>query len=357
MSALFSPLQLRQLQLRNRIFLSPMCQYSAVDGVANDWHLVHLGSRASGGAGLVMVEATGVCAAGRITPGCLGLWTQAQAAALAPVARFIRAQGAAAGVQLNHAGRKASTDLPWQGGKFLTAAQGGWPTLGPSALAFAPGYTAPRALGTADIAAVVQQFATAAQHALSAGFDVVEIHMAHGYLLHEFLSPLSNQRRDDYGGSFANRSRLPLAVAAAVRAVWPADRPVFVRLSVTDWVDGGWDLEQSLRLAVELKNIGIDFIDCSSGGLTADAKIPVAPGYQVSFAAELRRQTGLATGAVGLITEPRQAEKIIADGAADAVSLGREFLRDPYWPLHAARALGVDLTWPQQYLRAKAWRG
>jgi len=353
MANLFSPIKLRGLTIRNRIFVSPMCQYSARDGLANDWHMVHLGSRAVGGAGLVMVEATGVSAAGRISHGCTGLWSDAHADALRPMAGFIRDQGAVAAIQLAHAGRKASTHVPWRGGGPLAPEEGAWQALAPSAVPFGPGFPAPHALTVAEIDALVAQFADAARRALDAGFQVAEVHMAHGYLLHEFLSPLSNRREDEYGGTLENRMRLPLRVAETVRGLWPDDLPVFVRVSATDWVDGGWDLKQSIELSKRLKAMGIDFIDCSTGGLVPDAKIPAAPGFQVPFAAAIRREADIATGAVGLITGPAQAESIVADGEADAVLMARELLRDPYWPLHAAKVLGVDLEWPEQYQRAK----
>lgn len=353
MSNLFSSLRLRDLAFRNRIFVAPMCQYSARDGIADTWHLVHLGSRAVGGAGLVIAEATAVAPEGRISPGDLGLWSDAQAEALAPVARFIKEQGAVPGIQIAHAGRKASTDLPWRGGKPLLPDAGGWEPLAPSALPFAPGYATPHALERDELDRVVEQFVSAARRALTAGFEVVEVHMAHGYLLHEFLSPLSNQRGDDYGGSLDNRMRLPLRVARAVRETVPANLPVFVRISATDWVEGGWDLAQSIALARALAAAGIDLVDCSSGGLVPTAQVPSHPGYQTPFATAIRNEVGIATGAVGLITGPAQAEQIVATGLADAVFLGRELLRNPYWPLHAARALGADGPWAPQYLRAK----
>lgn len=353
MAHLFSTLRLRGLDFRNRIFVSPMCQYSSTEGLPNDWHLVHLGSRAVGGAALVMVEASAVSPAGRISPTDSGLWSARHADAFRPIANFIKAQGAVPAIQLAHAGRKASTDVPWRGGGPIESAAGGWRPLAPSALPFAPGHLVPMALTPAEIDTVVEEFATATRHALAAGFEVVELHMAHGYLLHEFLSPLSNRRTDDYGGAFVNRARLPLRVARAMRELWPAHLPLFVRISATDWVEGGWDLEQSINLAAELKNLGVDLVDCSSGGLVADAKIPAGPGFQVPFAAEIRKRVGIATGAVGLITQPAQAEDIIATGQADVVLLARELLRDPYWPLHAAKQLGVDVSWPVQYLRAK----
>ena len=353
MSLLFSTIRLRELTFRNRIFVSPMCQYSSVDGVPNQWHLVHLGSRAVGGAALVMVEASGISPEGRISPHDMGIWSEAQRDAFRPIVQFIREQGAVPGIQLAHAGRKASTNAPWRGGGPLPPDQGAWQPLAPSALPFTPAHAVPRALTAADIDVVVRQFAEAAQRALSAGFETVEIHMAHGYLLHEFLSPLSNRRTDEYGGALENRARLPLQVARAVREAWPVHLPVFVRISATDWVEGGWDIGQSIRLAQWLMDAGIDLVDCSSGGLVADARIPAGPGFQVPFAAAIRAQTGIATGAVGLITEPFQAEQIVATGQADVVLMAREFLRDPYWPLHAAQCLKVDVPWPQQYQRAK----
>ncbi|MGA9031617.1 MAG: NADH:flavin oxidoreductase/NADH oxidase [Sulfuricaulis sp.] len=353
MAKLFSDFKLRELSFRNRIFVSPMCQYSSVDGMPNSWHLVHLGSRAVGGAALVMVEASSVSPEGRISPDDMGIWSEAQRDAFRPIAQFIREQGAVPGIQLAHAGRKASTCTPWQGGGPLPPDRGGWQPLAPSAISFTPAHAMPRELTKAEMDIVVRQFAESTQRARAADFDVVEIHMAHGYLLHGFLSPLANVRTDEYGGSLENRVRLPLAVARAVREVWPAHLPVFVRISASDWVDGGWDLEQSIQFARWLKPIGIDLIDCSSGGLVADARIPAAPGFQVPFAAAIRAQTGIATGAVGLITEAHQAEQIVATGQADVILLAREFLRDPYWPVHAARRLNADVAWPKQYLRAR----
>lgn len=353
MSVLFTPLRLRGVELRNRVAVSPMCQYSAVDGRAEPWHLVHLGSRAVGGAGLLIAEATAVLPEGRISPADLGLWSDPHAAALAPIAAFIESQGAVAGIQLAHAGRKASTAPPWSGGGPVAADDGGWTPVAPSPLPFAPGHPEPAELGTAAIDAVVEAFAAAAGRAARAGFRVVELHMAHGYLLHEFLSPLTNRRNDAWGGSLENRMRLPLAVARAVRAAWPEELPLFARLSVTDWVEGGWDLPSSIVLASRLRELGVDLVDCSSGGLVPQARIPTGPGYQVPFAAAIRREAGIATGAVGLITAPEQAEQIVATGEADLVLLARELLRDPYWPLHAARALGAETAWPSQYLRAK----
>jgi 2,4-dienoyl-CoA reductase-like NADH-dependent reductase (Old Yellow Enzyme family) len=353
MSRLFSPLQLRTLTFRNRIFVSPMCQYSSHDGFPKDWHLVHLGCRAVGGAGLVMVEATAVSPEGRISPDDSGIWSDAHAEAFAPIVRFIREQGAVAGIQLAHAGRKASTDLPWRGGGPLGPDQRGWQPIAPSPLPFAHGHPAPRETTTQDLKTIRSHFEAAARHAQDAGFQVVEIHLAHGYLLHEFLSPLTNLRKDEYGGILENRMRYPLSVTQSVRDIWPQNLPVFVRISATDWAEGGWDLEQSLELCRRLKEQGIDLIDCSSGGLMQDAVIPAGPGFQTPFAAAIRKEAGIATGAVGFITEPVQAEQIVATGLADAVFLAREMLRNPSWPMEAAKALKVDIPWPVQYLRAK----
>src|SRR5690348_9897524 len=328
-----------------------MCQYSSEDGMPNDWHLVHLGSRAVGGAAFVCVEASGVTPVGRITPWDAGIWSEAHARAWKPIADFIRAHGAVPGIQLAHAGRKASCGRPWEGGKPLAPGKGAWETLGPSAVAFGD-YPAPRAMTVAEIERTVEDFRQGAAHALDAGFDVVEVHGAHGYLLHSFCSPLSNRRADAYGGSLENRIRLPLAVAKAVRDFWPADKPVFYRVSATDWADGGWDLAETLVLCRELKKIGIDLVDCSSGGNIAHQKIPLGPGYQVPFADAIRREVGIPTGAVGLISEAAQAEQIVSLGQADAVILARALLRDPYWPRHAAKELKHELPWPSQYLRA-----
>lgn len=350
MTALFEPLTLRGLTLANRIVVSPMCEYSSDDGFANDWHLVHLGSRAVGGAALVMTEATAVTPDGRISPQDLGIWKDAHVDMLARITRFIRSQRRASGMQLAHAGRKASTRRPWEGQGAVDG--DGWSPVGPTREPFADGYPVPDALDTAGIASVIKAFADAAGRALSANFDVVEVHAAHGYLVHEFLSPLSNTRDDEYGGSFANRIRLCLEIVDAVRAIWPGDRPLFVRISATDWVDGGWDIEQSIELARRLRSHGADLIDCSTGGNVARAQIPVAPGYQVPFSERIRREAGIPTGAVGLITEAAQANAIVAEGRADCVLLAREMLRDPYWPLAAARELQVSMDWPAQYLRA-----
>lgn len=353
MSMLFSHFRRRDVEFKNRIFLSPMCQYSSNEGLPTDWHFVHLGSRAIGGVALAIVEATAVSPEGRISPWDSGIWSDQHAKAFQRITAFIQEQGVVPGIQLAHAGRKASTDAPWRGEKGLALNEGGWQPLAPSPLPFKENYPIPREMTQDDIEKITSQFSTAARRCLEAGFKVIEIHMAHGYLLHEFLSPLSNHRTDEYGGSLQNRMRFPLSVARAVRENWPSDLPLFVRISCTDWVDGGWDLPQSLELSRRLKESGVDLIDCSSGGLVPYAKIPLAPGYQVPFAGEIRSKVGMATGAVGLITDPMQAEQIIASGQADVVIMARELLRNPYWPLHAAKTLNVDLSWPAQYLRAK----
>lgn len=350
MSKLFSPLNIREIRFKNRIFVSPMCQYSSEEGMPTDWHLVHLGSRAVGGAGLIIMEATAVSPEGRISPRDSGIWSDAHARALRRITHFIQSQGAIAGIQLAHAGRKAATQPPWEGRGPI---ENPWQTLAPSAIPFDSNYPAPKEMSLADIDALVAQFEAAARRSLEAGFQVAEIHAAHGYLLHEFLSPLSNRRKDEYGGSFENRARLLLRVARAVRAVWPGSLPLFVRISATDWAEGGWDLAQSIRLAGLLKESGIDLIDCSSGGVIPGVKTPAGPGYQTAFAAEIRREAGIMTGAVGLITAAAQAEHIIRSGQADAVLLARELLRNPYWPLQAAKKLGVEVDWPVQYLRSK----
>lgn len=354
MPKLFSPLTLRGVTFPNRIFVSPMCQYSCTDGVPNDWHLVHLGSRAVGGAGLVMVEATAVSPEGRISPADTGLWNDTQAKAFERISSAIASQGSIPGIQLAHAGRKASTAPPWQGGRPIEAGDGGWQPVAPSPIPFACGYPMPRALSSAEVEMLVTRFAEAAERAFQAGFQVVEVHMAHGYLLHEFLSPLSNLRQDEFGGGLEARIKFPQNVAAAVRETWPDSLPVFVRISATDWVDNGWDLEQSIAFARRLRATGVDLIDCSSGGTVPEAKIPAGPGFQVPFSAAIRREAKIATGAVGLITSAQQAEQTLLCGDADAVFLGRQMLRDPYWPLHAAKELGVDIAWPVQYDRAKS---
>ncbi len=355
MSALFTPFSLRSLTLRNRIGVSPMCQYSSDNGFATDWHLVHLGAFATGGAGLVLTEAAAVTPEGRISPQDLGIWDDAHIPMLRRITDFCRAQGAVMGIQLAHAGRKASTRRPWeQPGGAVPASEGGWDNvMAPSALPFAPNYPSPHALSLDGIAHVIASFGAAAKRAIEAGFQVAELHAAHGYLLHEFLSPLSNQRSDQYGGSFDNRIRLTLDVTDAVRAVWPADLPLFVRISTTDWAEGGWSLEESVQLATRLHARGVDVLDCSSGGLAAHQQIAIGPGYQVPFARRIRAETGMPTAAVGLITDAVQAEQIVAEGSADMVLLARELLRNPRWPLLAAHTLGANITWPPQYERAR----
>jgi len=348
--SLFSPLTIGNVTLRNRIAISPMCEYSAIEGVPNDWHFVHLGSRAVGGAGLVFTEATAVSSEGRISPADTGLWNEAQEHAWKRIADFVRAHGAVPGIQLAHAGRKGSTDVPWRGGKPLAAGMGAWTTDAPSAIAF-EGYDAPRAMDVARIDKVVGDFARATRRARKAGFAVIELHAAHGYLLHEFLSPLSNQRNDRYGGTLENRARLLRQIIMAMRAEWPRPHPLFVRVSATDWTAGGWDIDECVELACWLKEDGVDLVDTSSGGNIAGAKIPLGPGYQVPFAARIRREAGIATGAVGLITTAQQAQDIIEKGEADIVLIARESLRDPYFPRRAARELGVRIDAPEQYQR------
>ncbi|HET9122707.1 MAG TPA: NADH:flavin oxidoreductase/NADH oxidase [Acidiferrobacteraceae bacterium] len=350
MSVLFTPLTLRSVTFKHRVFMSPMCQYSATDGVPNDWHRIHLASRAVGGAALVFFEATAVTPEGRISDGDLGLWDDRQIPAYRDLVTLLKQHGAVPGLQLAHAGRKGSTAVPWQGGAALPAGQG-WTPLAPSAIAFGK-LTHPRSMNEQDLKEVRLAFVNSAQRALAAGFEVLELHAAHGYLLHEFLSPLSNQRQDAWGGDLAHRMRYPLSVVEAVRAVWPEHLPLFVRLSATDWAEGGWDLDQSIAFARELKTRGVDFIDCSSGGLVPHASIPATPGYQVGFAQSIRKAAAVATGAVGLITEATQAQAIIAEGQADAVLLARALLRSPYWVRDAARALGCPLPWPDPYARA-----
>ena len=351
---LLTPLTLRGITLRNRIGVSPMCQYSAVEGRAGDWHLVHYGGFATGGAGLVVFEASAVEGRGRISPADLGIWDDAQVEPLARVVRFVESQGAVPALQLAHAGRKASVRVPWeQGGAPLSPKAGGWAVVGPSALPFADGHATPAALDEAGLRGVVAAFGAAARRAVAAGFRAVEVHAAHGYLLHQFLSPLSNQRSDGYGGDFAGRTRLAREVVTAVRAAVPDAMPVLVRVSATDWVDGGWTPDQTVALARDLGGLGVDLVDCSSGGLVPYARVPVAPGYQVGFAERVRREAGVASAAVGMITTPTQAEAIVAGGQADLVLMAREFLRDPHFPLRAATALAVDGPWPRQYLRAR----
>ena len=349
---LFSPFQLRSVVFPNRIGVSPMCEYSSEDGFANDWHLVHLGCRAQGGAGLVITEASAVTPEGRISSADLGIWKDEHIDRLEQICRFVQAQGARAGVQLAHAGRKGSMTAPFGGERLLTPEEGRWEPVGPSPIAFSPNYAVPKTLDEAGIAGVVDAFADATQRADRAGFDFVEIHAAHGYLLHEFLSPLANQRTDAYGGSFDNRIRLLLKVVDAVRAAWPEHLPIFVRISATDWAEGGWSPDDSVALARRLREHGVDLVDVSSGGQVPNARIPVGPGFQVPFAARIRKEAAIPTAAVGMITDPKQANEIIANGEADMVLLAREMLRDPFWPLHAASALGETASWPVQYLRA-----
>ncbi len=353
-SLLFSPIQLAGVSIRNRVFVSPMCQYSSQDGFSNDWHLVHLGSRAVGGAGLVFTEAAAVLPEGRITPTDLGLWKDDHIPELKRMVAFVHRQGARAGVQLAHAGRKASMTLPWaKEQRFVTPSEGGWQNvMAPSTVRFAENFAQPIALDLTGIQTVIRAFARAAERAVEAGFDLVEVHAAHGYLLHEFLSPLSNRRTDPYGGAFENRIRMLVEVVDAVRAVLPADSPLLVRISATDWVEGGWDLEQSVALAKVLKQHKVSLIDVSSGGMAATAVMPIGPGYQTPFAERIRREVDIATGTVGMITSAAQAEHILRTGQADVVLLARELLREPYWPLHAAEELGDVTSWPAQYLRA-----
>ena len=353
MSKLFSPLVIKDIEFKNRMVISPMCQYSAVDGFANDWHLVHLGSRAVGGAALIIQEATAVSSEGRITPGDLGLYKDEHIEKLQAITKFIHEQGAMAGIQLAHAGRKASCSVPWNGGDKLKEGEGGWKTVAPTSVAFNIEDDAPEALDIDGIGKVIADFKAAAQRSLSAGYKVVEIHAAHGYLIHQFLSPLSNHRIDNYGGSFENRIRLLLEIVKAIQTVWPQNLPLFVRISATDWADGGWNIDEAVKLSAILKKAGVDLIDCSSGGLVPYAKITWKPGYQVAFAERIKKEAGILTSAVGLITEVQQAEHILKKGEADLILLGRESLREPYFALKAAADLGDDITWPLQYQRAK----
>jgi 2,4-dienoyl-CoA reductase-like NADH-dependent reductase (Old Yellow Enzyme family) len=349
---IFDPLEIRGTKLPNRIVVSPMCEYSSTDGFANDWHLVHLGSRAVGGAGGVFTEATAVTPEGRISPQDLGIWKDAHIEFLARITKFVRSQGAIPGIQLAHAGRKGSTVRPWEGARAVPISEGGWKPVAPTARAFADAYAVPEELNLDGIRKVVQAFADAARRACDAGFGIIEIHSAHGYLLHEFLSPLSNERFDAYGGSFENRTRLLKEVISAVRRIWPEDRPLFVRISATDWLENGWDLDQSVELVRQLAPLGVDLVDCSSGGILPGAKIPIGPLYQVPFAERIRQETGVPTGAVGMITTPAEADQILREGKADLIIMAREFLRKPYWPLEAAHKLGYSVSWPVQYLRA-----
>lgn len=346
---LLSPLEIRGVKLRSRIGMSPMCQYSSYEGLATDWHLVHLGSRAVGGAALVMVEATAVARDGRITPGDMGIWDDKHIEPLARIARFVQSQGAVPGIQLAHAGRKASCDLPWKGGAALKIGEGGWVTRAPSSIPFNDNDPVPKELDEKGIQEIIDAFLSAAKRALAAGFKIIEIHSAHGYLLHEFLSPISNKRDDAYGGSLENRMRLALTVAEKLRKIIPDNLPLFTRISATDWVEKGWDLEQSVHLAKRLKSKGVDLIDVSSGGMVPKAQIPVGKGYQIPFAREIRKDADILTAAVGLITETAQANEIITEGHADLVLLGRELLREPYWAAKAEAALGEEPLWPIQY--------
>lgn len=353
MTHLFEPLTIGSVTLRNRIVVAPMCQYSSIDGYANDWHLVHLASRAVGGAGLVLTEAAAVEARGRISPQDLGIWSDGHIEALTKIVEVIHNLGAIAGIQLAHAGRKASTAPPWEGGKPVDETAGGWrPIVSSSAIAFSENHPVPEALSLEGIQQVIHAFVQAAKRSVNAGFKVIEIHAAHGYLLHQFLSPLSNQRQDQYGGSFENRTRLLIEVAQRVREILPVGYPLWVRISATDWVENGWDLEQSIALSDKLKSLGVDLIDCSRGGSLPHVKIPYGPGYQTVFASRIRHEANILTGAVGLITSPEQADHIIRTGQADIVLLARELLRNPYWPSHAAKKLGQAAVWPVQYERA-----
>lgn len=354
MAKLFKPLKIKSVELKNRIVISPMCEYSSEDGFANDWHFVHLGSRAVGGAGLIITEATAISPEGRITPDDLGLWKDEHIAELKKIVGFIHDNGSVAGVQLAHAGRKASHQSSWKGGGLIASNEPqGWQTVAPSAIAYKEGTEAPIALDEAGLTKIIQDFKEATKRSIEVGFKVIELHAAHGYLLHQFLSPLTNKRTDHYGGSFENRIRFLLEVTAAVQEIWPADLPLFVRISATDWAEGGWTAAESIKLSAILKDKGVDLIDCSTAGLVSWQKIPAGPGFQVPFAEQIKKETGILTGAVGLLTEAAQMEEIVAGGKADLVLIARESLRDPYFPLHAAQQLGVDLLWPNQYDRAK----
>jgi len=354
MSNLFSSIKIKQVELKNRIVVSPMCQYSSINGLPTDWHLVHLGSRAVGGAGLVFTEATAVSPEGRISPDDAGIWNDEQANAYKRITSFIKSQNSVPGIQLAHAGRKASTFSPWKGNGKVEIKNGGWQTLAPSAIPFADNFPDPEEMNESDIKKVIQQFIDAAQRSIKAGFEVIELHMAHGYLVHEFLSPISNDRKDLYGGSLENRCRFAIDIAKSVREVIPDATPLFARISATDWIEGGWDIDQSVQLAKWLKDVGVDLIDCSSGGNIAKVKIPVASGYQIPFSQRIKEEAKILTGGVGLITTAEQAEQIIVTGQADLVFLAREMLRDPYWALHAAKKLNVYLEdFPEQYLLVK----
>jgi len=354
MSHLFSPLKIRDIELKNRITVSPMCQYSSKNGFPTDWHLVHLGSYAVGGAGLILTEATAVSPEGRISPDDAGIWNDELANAYKRITAFIKSQNSIPGIQLAHAGRKASTYSPWKGAGEVKIENGGWLTLAPSSIPFADNFPLPKEMNENDIKLVINQFADAAKRSVDAGFEVIELHFAHGYLVHEFLSPLSNKRTDQYGGNLQNRCRFAIELAKSVRIIIPDGTPLFARISSTDWVEGGWDIEQSIQLAVWLKEVGVELIDCSSGGNISNAKIPLGPGYQIPFAEKIKNQANILTGGVGLITKAEQAEQIINSAQADIVLLAREMLRDPYWALHAVIKLNVDLNdYPKQYLRSK----
>lgn len=353
MSRLFTTLRIKDIAIRNRLVISPMCQYSSTGGFANDWHLVHYGSRATGGAGLIIQEATAVSPEGRITPGDLGLYLDEHMEKLTALTRFIKTQGSVPGIQIAHAGRKAGCARPWNGGRQLPVSEGGWQTAAPSAIPFLPGDSVPHVLDKSGLKKVVSDFVAAARRAHTCGYEVLEIHAAHGYLLHEFLSPITNHRTDAYGGSLENRTRLLREVVASVKTVWPENLPLFVRISATDWVEGGWDVPEAIELSWMLRELGVDMIDCSSGGLVADARIPFGPGYQVPFSERIRRETGILTGAVGMITSAHQAEEILQKEQADMILIARASLRDPHFALHVAAELGVDVTWPNQYLRGK----
>ncbi|HKB87338.1 MAG TPA: NADH:flavin oxidoreductase/NADH oxidase [Ignavibacteriaceae bacterium] len=353
MSVLFSPLKIRDIELKNRIAVSPMCQYSSENGMPTDWHFIHLGSRAVGGAALVMMEATAVSPEGRISPEDAGIWSNEHADAYKRITDFISSRNSVPGIQLAHAGRKASTYSPWKGKGEVNPEKGGWQTIGPSPIPFADDYPLPKEMSGDDIRLVISQFKMAAERSMRAGFRLIELHMAHGYLVHEFLSPLSNHRKDEYGGSLENRCRLALEISETVRSTVPQNFPLFVRISASDWVEGGWEIDQSIQLAKWLKEIGVDLIDCSSGGNAAEAKVPAGPGYQVPFSQRIKKEAGIMTGAVGAITSPLQAETIIRTGQADIVLLAKEMLRNPYWPLYAAKKLNSEVDWPDQYLRAR----
>jgi len=353
LSVLFSPLKIRDIELKNRIAVSPMCQYSSENGMPTDWHFIHLGSRAVGGAALVMMEATAVSPEGRISPEDAGIWSNEHADAYKRITDFISSRNSVPGIQLAHAGRKASTYSPWKGKGEVDPEKGGWQTIGPSPIPFADDYPLPKEMSGDDIRLVISQFKMAAERSMRAGFRLIELHMAHGYLVHEFLSPLSNHRKDEYGGSLENRCRLALEISETVRSTVPQNFPLFVRISASDWVEGGWEIDQSIQLAKWLKEIGVDLIDCSSGGNAAEAKVPAGPGYQVPFSQRIKKEAGIMTGAVGAITSPLQAETIIRTGQADIVLLAKEMLRNPYWPLYAAKKLNSEVDWPDQYLRAR----